>query len=93
MDLPIIGDNINKNLLYKICLGEATENEKKEWNETTNFSKEINDKLMECCNMGYEIAAKLDSNSNDSDVQETLKKLTQDVEDIKKKVDFLMSKV
>ena len=72
-------------ILLKICSGKATQEEKEKWEELTGLTEEDTNKLTESFEKGYNAASKLDNN----DELEILKK---EVKELKKKVDFLMTK-
>ena len=47
-------------VLLKICMGTATDEEKKSWIEKTELPGEIADKLKQCCDLGYNFASQID---------------------------------
>lgn len=79
-------DNVNKNLMYKIFTGEASMEEKKQWDE--NFSKELTQKLKECCDMGYNLASEMDTSSKET----VLEKILFELQELNKKIDILLKK-
>ena len=92
-------------LLLKVCLGTATEEEKKTWVEEKGISDEVLCKLKEYCDMGYNMAAQLDGhNEKEKEKEEQEKRkeeeekgnllkkieeLSKEVECLKLRVDFL----
>lgn len=48
-------------MLVKICMGTATEEEKKKWRDEKGLSDEVVNQLKEYCDIGYNTACKLDS--------------------------------
>lgn len=55
------------NILIKICMGNATEEEKKKWTEQNGLAEEVVTKLKECCDTGYNMASNLDKEAQKSD--------------------------
>ena len=84
-------DNLNANLLYKIYTGKSDEMEKNE----NNF-EDLSQKLREYCEMGYNLASKMDPDNKNEDfiyeVRESLKQINCHLEELNKKVDFLMNR-
>ena len=48
-------------MLVKICMGTATEEEKKKWQDEKGLSDEVVNQLKEYCDIGYNTACKLDN--------------------------------
>ena len=62
--------NLNKELFMKICSNTANNEEKEEWNKSMDIDtdcSDINNKLQECFNLGYNIALDLDTNKIPND--------------------------
>jgi exonuclease VII large subunit len=55
------------NILIKICMGNASEEEKKKWSEENDLPEEVVTKLKECCDTGYNMASNLDKEAQKSD--------------------------
>jgi len=69
------------NILVKICTGNATEEEKKNWQTETGISDEVVDKLKEVCDTGYNMASEMDKqSSNDVSLSEKVEKLEEELE-------------
>ena len=86
---------IDTDLLLKICSNTASENEKKQWEQnldTMEVSKDINEKLSECFNMGYSIAEELDSKKKD-DKSLDAEYVKNSLEDLWKEIHFLKSRI
>lgn len=66
------------NILIKICMGNATEEEKKKWTGENDLPEEVVTKLKECCDTGYNMASNLDKEAQRSD--ELTKVFTRELE-------------
>ena len=77
------------NLLYKICIGEADEEEKKKWDNFMGMDFDSND-LKETCQSGYQMAEKMDNNSMLQQILSSIDKLRNDIEKLNTKVDILL---
>ena len=83
MEIPKEGS-----LLYKICTGEATEEEKKIWQDQNNLPNDIVEQLKTCCNIGYQMASELDSSPNEfevfkQEIRSSVEKLQKQIEELR----------
>jgi hypothetical protein len=77
------------NLLIKICMGNATEEEKKTWQGETELPDEVVNKLKECCDIGYNMASQLDKDT----IKTGNDLLTEKFESLSKQVESLVKRV
>ena len=75
------------NLLYKICIGEADDEEKKKWD---NFMDIGADEIKNTCEKGYQMAEKIDNNNMLQQILSSIDKLRDDIQTINTKVDILL---
>ena len=67
-------------LFSKICLGEATKDEKEKFSKNMGASEELQEKLQECCSIGYDIASQFDKKDVFTEILEQLKLLNEKVD-------------
>ena len=79
------GEILNNSLLYKICNGQATESEIDEWNKTMPIN---DDKIKKSCNLGYNLASKMDASKIDE-----LQILKDEISEMKKEIEFLKTEL
>jgi len=69
--------DMNSNeLVMKICLGTATEEEKEEWKKTTNLPEE---KLKEFCDIGYNFASNIDFKEQLDEIRKEFKEQLDEI--------------
>jgi hypothetical protein len=78
-------NNENNSLLYKICSGQATESEISEWNKTMPIDE---NKIKESCDLGYNLASKLDTTKTDE-----LQIFRNEMTEMKKEIESLKLEV
>jgi hypothetical protein len=83
--------NNEDDILVKICLGEATEEEKQDWQREKGISDEVTDVLKQYCDMGFNMASKLDTKIKiDKDVYlEKIDALSAEIQQLKIRIDSL----
>ena len=81
--------NNDDELLVKICLGEATEEEKLQWQKEKGVSDEVTNVLKQYCDMGFNMASELDSKIKKDVYMEKINMLTLEIEKLKLRVEYL----
>ncbi len=85
-------------MLIKICMGTATEDEKKKWQKEKGLTDEVISSLKEYCDIGYNTACKLDNQIEQqkmvedqryNSLLEKLESLTLEVARLTERVDHL----
>ena len=88
-------------MLVKICMGTATEEEKKKWQDEKGLSDEIISSLKEYCDIGYNTACQLDCQVEQQRKLETVKEneyaslvenlqvLTLEISNLKSRIEHL----
>jgi len=76
-------NDVNPETFLKICLGTATEEEKKE----IELPEEVIDKLKKCCDTGYNMASNLDKERNEvTKLKEEILQLKEETHELKEEV-------
>ena len=76
-------------VLVKICLGEATEEEKEKWQKEKGVSDEVTNVLKQYCDMGFNMASELDSKIKKDVYMEKIDLLTSELDKLKLRVEHL----
>jgi hypothetical protein len=80
-------DKKQKDLFLKICTGIATEEEKKEYNEISDFKDDISEQLEEYCKIGQTMASHLETKNP---TEEKLDFIIEELKDLKEKINFII---
>ena len=81
--------NSGDDVLVKICLGEATEEEKEAWQKEKGISDEVTNALKQYCGMGFNMASELDNKLKHDVYMEKINALTSEIEKLKLRVEHL----
>ena len=81
--------NSGDDVLVKICLGEATEEEKLNWQKEKGISDEVTNALKQYCDMGYSMASELDAKMKQDIYMDKINVLTAEIEKLKLRVEHL----
>ena len=82
-------NNADDDVLVKICLGEATEEEKQAWQKEKGVTDEVTNVLKQYCDMGFNMASELDSKIKKDVYMEKINMLTLEIEKLKLRVEHL----
>ena len=80
-------------ILVKICLGQATDEEEEEWRKKLDLPKDIAEQIKESCALGEQIAKELDGSSKDDELRPMLEGIMEEIEVLKNKVDLIFKKM
>ena len=89
--------NNGDDVLVKICLGEATEEEKLQWQKEKGVSDEVTNVLKQYCDMGFNMASEIDSKIKvekgeeleKDEYMDKINYLTAEIEKLKLRVEHL----
>ena len=83
-------NDVNPETFLKICLGTATEEEKKQ----IELPEEVIQKLKTCCDTGYNMASSLDKERNEVNILKSeMEELKLEMIELKKEVTELKNKI
>ena len=82
-------ENLEDDVLVKICLGQATEEEKRVWQKEKGVTDEVTNVLKQYCDMGFNMASDLDSKIKKDVYMEKINLLTAELDKLKLRVEHL----
>ena len=80
---------VEDDVLVKICLGQATEEEKEKWQKEKGVSDEVTNVLKQYCDMGFNMASELDSKIKKDVYMEKINLLTSELDKLKLRIEHL----
>ena len=80
---------VEDDVLVKICLGQATEEEKEKWQKEKGVSDEVTSVLKQYCDMGFNMASELDSKIKKDVYMDKINLLTSELNKLKLRVEHL----